>query len=426
MLKFKIRHQQISRVDNFRPVEKSVNYLYAEFDFLTSDWDGAEKKAVCRNVATGISYDARITGDKCKIPWEAIDKNGKFEIAVHGTVVDVKIPTNAVTVDLGRTLPSGTESNPPSPTELDLIKQDVADLRDQVENLDPSAPGNAGFVVQNTEPEDTSVLWIDPDDDNDDGFQEAVNTALAQAKESGLFDGAPGHAGPQGETGPQGIPGDDYVLTDEDKTEIAEEAAKLVEVPEGGGIAVTGATVGQTVKISAVDEKGVPTAWEPVDFPSGGGGPGRTIETLISDTITEEGVTEYKRQLTSDEVSKINSSTFIRLTSNTNQSAVAMAGVQLYLWSNYGHPMGNIGTVNFGTGNNSQQHSMLCIELAEDRKSGINQKYADLAGIKTELNSVTNVYHPNGFAIHKNSRLHAKTTTETGFPVGTTITLEVG
>lgn len=37
-----------------------------------------------------------------------------------------------------------------------------------------------------------------------------------------------------------------------------------------GGIAVTGAKVGQTVKISAVDENGVPTAWESVDFPSGG------------------------------------------------------------------------------------------------------------------------------------------------------------
>jgi hypothetical protein len=49
--------------------------------------------------------------------------------------------------------------------------------------------------------------------------------------------------------------------------------AEAVEgLPSGGGIAVTGATVGQTVKISEVDENGVPTAWEPVDFPSGGGG----------------------------------------------------------------------------------------------------------------------------------------------------------
>lgn len=48
---------------------------------------------------------------------------------------------------------------------------------------------------------------------------------------------------------------------------------RLVTKPgEGGsGISVTGATVGQTVKIAAVDENGVPTAWEAVDFPSGGG-----------------------------------------------------------------------------------------------------------------------------------------------------------
>lgn len=38
----------------------------------------------------------------------------------------------------------------------------------------------------------------------------------------------------------------------------------------GGGIAVSGATVGQTIKIAAVDDYGVPTAWEPVDLPSGG------------------------------------------------------------------------------------------------------------------------------------------------------------
>lgn len=38
----------------------------------------------------------------------------------------------------------------------------------------------------------------------------------------------------------------------------------------GGNVdlGVTGATVGQTVKISAVDENGVPTAWESVDFPT--------------------------------------------------------------------------------------------------------------------------------------------------------------
>lgn len=48
----------------------------------------------------------------------------------------------------------------------------------------------------------------------------AINDALTQAKESGEF---------------KGDPGDDYVITPDDYAEIAEIAAGLVEVPEGGG-----------------------------------------------------------------------------------------------------------------------------------------------------------------------------------------------
>lgn len=137
-----------------------------------------------------------------------------------------------------------------------LTPADKAEIAEMAADLVDVSDGSSGsgHVVQNTPPEDTSVLWVDPTDNSDDGFQEAVNAALAQAKESGEFDG------------------NDYILTEADKTEIAKQAAELVDVPDsGGGIAVTGAKVGQTVKISAVDENGVPTAWTPADFPSGGG-----------------------------------------------------------------------------------------------------------------------------------------------------------
>lgn len=45
----------------------------------------------------------------------------------------------------------------------------------------------------------------------------------------------------------------------------------------GAGMDVTGATVGQIAKISAVDSDGNPTAWEAVDMPSGGGGHWETV-----------------------------------------------------------------------------------------------------------------------------------------------------
>ena len=51
----------------------------------------------------------------------------------------------------------------------------------------------------------------------------------------------------------------------------------------GAGMDVTGATVGQIAKISAVDDNGVPTAWEPVDMPAG-----EKAWVLVADTVTEE------------------------------------------------------------------------------------------------------------------------------------------
>lgn len=51
---------------------------------------------------------------------------------------------------------------------------------------------------------------------------------------------------------------------------------------------MTSATVGQIAKISAVDANGVPTAWEPVDMPSGGGnGEFRVIRHLILSEQTD-------------------------------------------------------------------------------------------------------------------------------------------
>ena len=73
--------------------------------------------------------------------------------------------------------------------------------------------------------------------------------------------GEKGDTGPQGAAGPQGPAGKD-----------------------GDGMDITGATVGQIAKISAVDENGKPTAWEPVDMAIG-----RNAELpLIYDFTTSE------------------------------------------------------------------------------------------------------------------------------------------
>ena len=86
--------------------------------------------------------------------------------------------------------------------------------------------------------------------------------------------GPVGPQGPQGEAGPQGPAGKD-----------------------GAGMDITGATVGQIAKISAVDENGKPTAWVPVDM-SGGSLP-EEFELVFEDEITED-LSSYKRDVDQD------------------------------------------------------------------------------------------------------------------------------
>ena len=59
----------------------------------------------------------------------------------------------------------------------------------------------------------------------------------------------------------------------------------------GVSLGITGASVGQIAKITAVDSAGKPTAWEPVNMPSGGGGGGvgGHWETVL-DTVWEQDV----------------------------------------------------------------------------------------------------------------------------------------
>ena len=86
--------------------------------------------------------------------------------------------------------------------------------------------------------------------------------------------GAEGPQGPQGAAGPQGPAGKD-----------------------GAGMDITGATVGQIAKISAVDENGKPTAWVPVDM--SGGSLSEEFELVFEDEITED-LASYKRDVDQD------------------------------------------------------------------------------------------------------------------------------
>lgn len=61
-----------------------------------------------------------------------------------------------------------------------------------------------------------------------------------------------------------------------------------IQGPAGAGVDVTGASVGQIAKISAVDDNGVPTAWEPANLPGGGENEWvKVAETTLTEIVNE-------------------------------------------------------------------------------------------------------------------------------------------
>lgn len=148
MLKFNIRHQSISRVDHFRPVEKSVKYLKARFFFLTDEWDEYEKRCLCRR--DGQTYKKSIIDGECEIPWEVL-LGGPFELCVVGKNGDTIVPTAAVEIDLGITLPGGPEGAEPTPSQYDELINRInaldADMVKSVNGISPDENGNVEITI---------------------------------------------------------------------------------------------------------------------------------------------------------------------------------------------------------------------------------------------------------------------------------------
>lgn len=79
-----------------------------------------------------------------------------------------------------------------------------------------------------------------------------------------------------------------YGLSASDYRGVWQQVGAEGDSGESLSLGMTSAAVGQIAKISAVDANGVPTAWEPVDMPSGGGsGEFRVIRQLILSEQTD-------------------------------------------------------------------------------------------------------------------------------------------
>ena len=313
----------------------------------------------------------------------------------------------------------------------DAIKNSVEDYLDQnpVEAPVQSVNGKTGEVELTAE----DVGAISRND-----LQEATNEALAQAKASGEFDGKDGidgytpikgvdyFDGKDGHPGTDGKDGQDYVLTEADKQEIAEQAAQLVDVPDIPDIDIPTKLPNPhaltfTGAVSATYDGSAAVS---VAIPKGGSGGGE-VETLVDVTFSEA-VTAFEHKFTDDEVDKINAAKTIRMIFTSPIAGVgSLTGVTFGIyktnWYSYSERFANNISYQSSTGDTiAFNYAIINLPFGQYGTKTVCD------GVNGVRGSVTNTIVAASSYLTKGTDLLKLTTTmEAGFPIGTSVKVEV-
>ena len=151
VLKFSVNNQIIERTDTFVPVRSSKNYLYAEFDFQTDDWNGKSKTVLFRSGNNDSIPVLLGETNTCLVPAEVL-AGASFSVSI---VAGNLITANVVTIKLYE---SGYKTGDiPEPSEtlyeqlmtaFDETKQAVIDSAKESESW---AHGHAEYPDRDTD-----------------------------------------------------------------------------------------------------------------------------------------------------------------------------------------------------------------------------------------------------------------------------------
>lgn len=299
MLTGYIRGQEL-RISTPEIAADSIKYLEAEFHFAGRDWDGYVKTAYFIN---GASKFALVLADDRITAGMGLNLTaGEWEVKLSGVKGDSRITTTTERIYVREF--GGTEGTLPdvTPTQAEQLLAKIGDmsaLETEAKNSLVAAINEAAKSGGGSGGKDgTGIESITYK--GEDEFGGNVYTVLLTDGTS--YDitapkGADGAAGADGVTPHIGDNGNWYLgTTDTGKPSRGETGLQGPVGPQGPQgekgedaatdltLGLTGATVGQIAKIAAVDASGAPTAWSPVDMPSGG----ETWELINEVTLSED------------------------------------------------------------------------------------------------------------------------------------------
>lgn len=243
---------------------------------FSADWDDLVKTAVFEGSGRRIALTN--IGDSCTIPHEVLAKHGgALRVGVYGRTADGSAATPTVYAQLG-IIQRGADPNADPSTKPtlpvwaqilakigDLASLTTEDKTNLVAAINEAAKSGGGSGDGKDGTGIESITYKGKDEDGGNVYTVLLTDGTSY--DITAPKGAKGDKGDTGATGPQGPAG--------------------APGKDGAGMDITGATVGQIAKITAVDASGAPTAWEPVDMAGGGGGEDE-YELVFSDEIQED------------------------------------------------------------------------------------------------------------------------------------------
>lgn len=230
-------------------VEETYNYLKAQFLFTTNEWANLEKEAYF----TKDNITHSIILDKNNVAYPLHLSAGKWKISVVGRdyvkgELTERITTDEVEIEV-KPFKVGTETPfpLPEPTEIEALsgkmgklsslltsaKTSLVDAINELYRKGGTGGGNGGFSpIVTIEPFNGGhrITIVDAEGEKSfDVFDGIDGTNGVDGK-----DGEKGEKGDKGDKGEDGKDGSDYILTDTDKTEIANAVLDALETAEGG------------------------------------------------------------------------------------------------------------------------------------------------------------------------------------------------
>lgn len=213
LVKLKVTGQHLDKIGNYKLIRDSKNYIKLDFSFLTKDWNNTIKTVVFKT-SDGKTGSKILTDNSVKVP-AVCAASESFTVSVFGVnhEADKRITTNPVEIILGASgYAEAGEFNKPLPS----VYEQILEKLENIGEIDPEAVDKAVREYLENNP----IQGIS----GKDGFSPIVDVAEIEGGHRITItdaDGTKSFDVLNGSDGENGKDGNDYVLTDADKTEIA-------------------------------------------------------------------------------------------------------------------------------------------------------------------------------------------------------------